>query len=199
MVEQSIQIVHDVVDHERRGAEIVSGGGENSPNCNVFLLRVVVFAPRKHRASAFVSQSKMLRIPFAHRIPIGGFEEGTADSKDAPALLHFDRRLRLLRLRRFHSLSSFRQAAMSNGEPSAIVLPGIPCICGLSTIRMEQTVRSRFAAIRTNAARPVSVFLPFRPMERPLFTDIVFFRSCHDNNLHQFTRVARTWNAIFKL
>src|ERR1700730_697917 len=89
------------------GIEIVSGGGKNSPNCNVFLLRVVVFAPRKHHASAFVSESKMLRIPFAHLITISGFEEDTADSKDAPALLHFDRRLRLFRLRRLHFLSSF--------------------------------------------------------------------------------------------
>src|SRR6266851_4682967 len=49
----------------------------------------------------------MLRIPFAHLITISGFEEDTADSKDAPALLHFDRRLRLFRLRRLHFLSSF--------------------------------------------------------------------------------------------
>src|SRR5260221_12575009 len=48
----------------------------------------------------------MLRIPFAHLITISGFEEDTADSKDAPALLHFDRRLRLFRLRRLHFLSS---------------------------------------------------------------------------------------------
>src|SRR5207302_191364 len=64
------------------------------------------FAPRKHRALAFVSDSKMLRIPFAHLITISGFEEYTADSKDAPTLLHFDRRLRLFRLRRLHFLSS---------------------------------------------------------------------------------------------
>src|SRR5262249_33124125 len=80
----------------------------NSPDCNVFLLRVVVFAPRKHHAFAFVSESKMLRIPFAHLITISGFEEDTADSKDAPALFHFDRRLRRFRLRRLHFLFSFR-------------------------------------------------------------------------------------------
>src|SRR5207245_4649562 len=92
---QIIKMFHDVVDHERcvAGIEIVSGGGKNSPNCNVFLFRVVVFAPRKHHALAFVSESKMLRIPFAHLITISGFEEDTADSKNAPALLHFDRRL----------------------------------------------------------------------------------------------------------
>ena len=71
------------------GIEILGGGGENSPNRNVFLLRVIVFAPGKHHALAFVSESKMLRIPFAHLITISGFEEDTADSKDAPALLHF--------------------------------------------------------------------------------------------------------------
>src|SRR5216110_3646901 len=98
-VEQSIHIVHDVVDHERCGAgiEILSGGWKNSPNCNVFFLRVVVFAPRKHRALAFVSESKMLRIPFAHLITISGLEEDTADSEDAPALLRFDRGLRVFR------------------------------------------------------------------------------------------------------
>jgi len=62
---------------------------EKTSNCNVFLLRVVVFAPRKHHALAFVSEAKMLRIPFAHLITISGFEEDTADSKDTPALLHF--------------------------------------------------------------------------------------------------------------
>jgi hypothetical protein len=85
-------------------------------------LRVIVFAPRKHRALALVSESKMLRIPFAHLITISGFEEDTADSKDAPALLHFDRRLRLFRLRRFHFLSPIERAELSNSEPSAIVL-----------------------------------------------------------------------------
>src|SRR5438045_9488282 len=49
----------------------------------------------------------MLRIPFAHLITISGFEEDTADSKDAPALLHFHGRLRLFRLRRWHFLSSY--------------------------------------------------------------------------------------------
>src|SRR5581483_10825237 len=52
------------------------------------------------------SESKVLRIPFAHLITISGFEEDTANSQDAPALLHFDRRLRLFRLRRLHFLSS---------------------------------------------------------------------------------------------
>ena len=56
---------------------------------------------------AFVSESKMLRIPFTHLITISGFEEDTADSKDASALLQFDRRLRLFRLRRLHFLSSY--------------------------------------------------------------------------------------------
>src|SRR6202022_5133097 len=100
---------HDVVDHERCGAgiEILRGGGKNCPNCNVFLLRVVVLAPRKHHAMAFVSESKMLRIPFPHLIAMSGLEEDTADSKNAPALLHFDWRLRLFRLLRLHLLASF--------------------------------------------------------------------------------------------
>ena len=44
---------------------------------------------------------------------------------------------------------------MSNSEPSAIVLQGIPCMCGLYkvSIRMEKTVRSRFAAIHTKPAQ----------------------------------------------
>src|ERR1700722_7936560 len=105
-VEQSVEIVDDVVDHERGmgGAEIVSGGGKHGPDGDVFLLRVVVFAPRKHRASALVSQSKMLRIPIARLIAIRGFEEDTADSQDAAALLGLDRRLRLFRLRRLRLL-----------------------------------------------------------------------------------------------
>ena len=39
---------------------------------------------------------------------------------------------------------------MSNSEPSAIVLPGIPCICGLYKLRFEwsPTDRASFAAIR---------------------------------------------------
>jgi uncharacterized protein (TIGR03435 family) len=38
-----------------------------------------------HHASAFVSEPKMFRIPFAHLIAMSGFEEDTADSEDAPA------------------------------------------------------------------------------------------------------------------
>jgi hypothetical protein len=49
----------------------------------------------------------MLRIPFAHLITISGFEEDTADSKDTPALLHFDGRLRRLKLGRLRFLSAF--------------------------------------------------------------------------------------------
>jgi hypothetical protein len=74
-------------------------GGKNSPNCNVFLLRVVVFAPREHRAVAFVSDSKMLRVPLARLIAISGFEEDTADSKDTAALLCANGGLRFFSLR----------------------------------------------------------------------------------------------------
>jgi len=101
----------------------------------VFLLRVIVFAPPKHRALAFVSESKMCRIPCAHLIAIRGFEEDTADSKDAPALLHFDRRVRLLRLRRLGSCPVFEPAEMSNSEPSAIMLQGIFCMWWIIQIR----------------------------------------------------------------
>ena len=73
----------------------------------MFLLWVIVFAPGERHASAFVSESKMLRIPFAHLITIGGFEEDTADSKDAPTLLNVDRRLRLFRLLSLHFLAPF--------------------------------------------------------------------------------------------
>src|ERR1700719_3179554 len=70
-VEQSIQVIHDVVDHQRlAGWYVVSGAGENTPGCNVFLLRVIAFAPRKGCASAFVGETEMLRIPFAHLITI---------------------------------------------------------------------------------------------------------------------------------
>ena len=57
-VEQCIEVVHDVVDHERRGAgiEIAAGGGKNGPHRDVFLLRVAMFAHRKHRALAFIQR-----------------------------------------------------------------------------------------------------------------------------------------------
>ena len=43
------------------------------------------------------------------------------------------------------SCPPFEQTEMSNSEPSAIVLQGVPCMCGLYTVRIEKTVRSRFA------------------------------------------------------
>src|ERR1022692_4857177 len=45
------------------------------------------------------------------------------------------------------SCPPIEQAEMSNSEPSAIVRHGIPCMCGLYQVsmRMEKTVRSRFA------------------------------------------------------
>src|SRR5438874_2540790 len=50
------------------------------------------------------------------------------------------------------SCPSVEHTEMSNSEPSAIVLQGIPCMCGLYkvSIRMQKTVRSRFAAIHTD-------------------------------------------------
>src|ERR1017187_4913985 len=45
------------------------------------------------------------------------------------------------------SCPPIEQAEISNSEPSPIVLPVIPCMCRLYAIRMEKTVRSRFAAI----------------------------------------------------
>jgi hypothetical protein len=81
----------------------------------VFLLWFVVFAPLKDRALAFVSESKMLRIPFAHLITTSGFEEDTADSKDALALLHFYRRLRLV----FLSISVLLFGSHTRGGISA--------------------------------------------------------------------------------
>jgi len=88
----------------------------------VFLLRVVVLAPRKHHALAFVGESKMLRIPFAHLITIRGFEEDTADSKDAPALLHCDKRLRLFRLPRLDR----RESLGSRGGAAALTVAFSP-------------------------------------------------------------------------
>src|SRR5258708_39324130 len=150
-------MVRGVVDHERlRGWDIVSGGGKKSPNRDVFLLRIVVFAPRKHHALAFVSESKMLRIPFAHLITISRFEEDTTDSKDAPALLRFDRRLRLFRLRRLHFLSSFcahrdeQQRAERNCDPGYSLHARI---IHKFSMRMEKTVRSRVAAIQLSRSR----------------------------------------------
>jgi hypothetical protein len=93
----------------------------------VFLLWVVVFSPRKHDAFAFVRESTVLRIPFPHLIAISGLEEDTADSKDAPALLHFDGSLRFFRFRRLHFLSPLEHGETSNREPSGIVLQGILC------------------------------------------------------------------------
>ncbi len=54
---------------------------------------------------------------------------------------------------------------MSNSEPNAIVLHGIPCIGGLyKLIRMKKTVRSRFAAIHPfQIAHEVSNWLGIAP------------------------------------
>ena len=89
-----------------------------------------MLAPRKHYALAFVSESEMLRIPFAHLITIRGFEEDTADSKDAAALLRLGGRFRFSGCGDCTSCP-FERAAMSNSDPSAIVLHGIACIGGL--------------------------------------------------------------------
>src|SRR3984893_17276898 len=43
------------------------------------------------------------------------------------------------------SCPPFKQAEMSNSEPSAIVLQGFPCMCGLYFAGVDYTRRKRFA------------------------------------------------------
>src|SRR5438046_1469857 len=102
-----------------------------------------MLAPRKHRAFAFVRKSKMLRIPFAHLVAIRGFEEHTADSKNAPALLLFDRRLRVFSFRRFHYCPpSSKKAA------AAPILPKENC--SLSPMCASPHVHPRKIAVATS-------------------------------------------------
>src|SRR5450755_836084 len=72
----------------------------------------------------------------------------------------------------FTSCPPVERGEMSNSEPSAIVLQGMPCIGGLyisfDSIRMEKTVRSRFAATLSSVCfprldhKPEKVFSPVK-------------------------------------
>ena len=61
---------------------------------------------------------------------------------------------------------------MSNSEPSAIVLQGIPCMRGLYAIRKEKTVSLKVAAIHP---------FPFDPSFLPAASRL--FRAQHGNRI----------------
>jgi len=67
----------------------------------------------------------MCRIPCAHLIAIRGFEEDTADSKDAPACSILTGGFDFSGCGDWASCPVFEPAEMSNSEPSAIMLQGI--------------------------------------------------------------------------
>lgn len=77
---------------------------KNRPSRNVFLPRIVMFPPRKHRTLALVRQTQMRRIPFPRLIPIRSLEKDPPNSNNPPTLLRSNRRLRLFSLRSLRRL-----------------------------------------------------------------------------------------------
>src|SRR4029077_19376594 len=58
---QRIQVVHDVVHHERlAGLEVLGVSREHGPDGHMLLLGVVFLPPRHHGAPAFIRESEML-------------------------------------------------------------------------------------------------------------------------------------------
>jgi hypothetical protein len=89
-IEQCIEVVDDVVHHERSfaGLEVFGGAGENAPDCHLLTFRVVFFTPRKHDTMAAIREAEMFCVPLLHLLLIRGLEEDTADAEDPALLAH---------------------------------------------------------------------------------------------------------------
>src|SRR5262245_38218410 len=87
-IEESVQVVDDVVDHERSlaGLEVLGVARKNAPDGHLLAFGIVFFTPRQNDSMAAVGQAEMFPVPFLHLLLIGGFEEDAADAEDAAFL-----------------------------------------------------------------------------------------------------------------
>src|SRR5262245_10483876 len=89
-VEQRVEVVDDVVHHERgwAGLEVFGVAGENVPDSHLLTFRIVFFTPRQHDTMAAIREAEMFCVPLLHLLLIRGLEEDTADAEDSAALAH---------------------------------------------------------------------------------------------------------------
>src|SRR5581483_11226764 len=89
-LQQRVEIVHDVVHHERRLArlEVLRVAREYAPDRHLLAVRVVLFPPRQDHAVPAVRETEMLRVPVLHLLLIRGLEEDPADTEDSALLAH---------------------------------------------------------------------------------------------------------------
>jgi len=125
-VEQSIHIVHDIVDHDGAwlGSKylVVFGKHPQTVTCSF-----CGSSCSRHAATRFRlwRRVKMRRIPFAHLIRLADLKKTPADAKDAPALSRFDRRLRLFPVAgEGTSVRLLGQAETSNTIRALMVIQG---------------------------------------------------------------------------
>src|ERR1700691_2146318 len=84
---QRIQVVHNVVHHERLARlEVLGASREQGPDGHMLVLGVVFLSPRHHDAPAFIRESEMLAVPLTHLLLIRGLEEYSTDPQDSPSL-----------------------------------------------------------------------------------------------------------------
>src|SRR3974390_2482129 len=89
-VEQCIEVVDDVVQHERgwAGLEVFGVGGENAPDRHLLTFRIIFFTPRQSDTMAAIREAEMFCVPFLHLLLIRGLEEDTTDAEDSALLAH---------------------------------------------------------------------------------------------------------------
>src|SRR5205823_7695695 len=91
--EHGVQVLHAVVDHERRAvAEVLRVGGEDGPDRVPFDLAVLPAAPREEGHRVLDPNPQMSTVPFDHRLRILRLEEDASEARHAGPMLPFGHR-----------------------------------------------------------------------------------------------------------
>src|SRR5262249_17814470 len=89
-IEQCIEVVHDVIHHERRlaGLEVFGIAWKNAPHRHLLAVGIVFLPPLQNGAMATIREPEMLSVPIPHLLLIRRFKEDPADSEDPALLAH---------------------------------------------------------------------------------------------------------------
>src|SRR5207237_2453081 len=88
--EHGVQVLHAVVDHERRAvAEVLRVGGEYGPDRVPLDLAVLPAAPREEGHRVLDPNPQMSTVPLSHRLRILRLEENASEARHAGPMLPF--------------------------------------------------------------------------------------------------------------
>src|SRR5262245_33763438 len=89
-VEECVEVVDDVVQHERGWArlEVLGVVGKDTPDRHVLTFRMVFFTSRQHDIMTATREAEMSCVPRLHFLLIRGLKEDPTDAEDLASLAH---------------------------------------------------------------------------------------------------------------